>query len=227
MAEAGGGNFYFIDDAAKLRGVFERELGELLTVVAAGLTLTLTLPPGIRATPIGSYPVERSGKQFTVSVRDVPANDEIRLVFAVTVAPHALGTAHEIRLEATWADTLADTQRHATVATPPLLHAGPATIAGTMADPAVREEAAVQHAAHERREAMRLDRAGRHAESRVRLHDAQVTLRDAAYSVEALSFLDAGDALLAAPVAAPYSEATRKQATAGAHDLARRRKRGS
>lgn len=225
MAEAGGGNFHNIADEAELRGVFERELGELLSVVAAGLSLTLTLPPGVRAFPIGSYPVTRDGKRFTISVRDVPANDEIRLVFAISAAPRSLGSAHQIRLEAAWADTLADTQRHTTVAVPPLLYADPATIAGTASDPVVREEAAMRHAAHERREAMRLDRSGRHAESRARLRNAQTTLREMAYSPAALDFLADGDVLLAAPAAAPFSEATRKHTVARAHDAARRRTR--
>ena len=223
MAEAGGGNFYHAASPGELRAIFERELGELLTVVAAGLSISLTLPKGLRATVLGTYPSERNGKRIDVSVRDVPANDEIRLIFLVTALRGTVGKSETLTVEAAWADTLADRQRQIAVAVPPILFADEGVVRAATSDPDVREEAALQHAAHERREAMRLDREGRHAESRAWIVRAQERLVDAAHSPEAMRFIAEGDALLAAPASSPYSEATRKQTLARSHEVARRR----
>ncbi len=226
MAEAGGGNFYHATSPHELRDIFERELGELLTVVAAGLSINLTLPKGLRATVLGTYPSERTGKRIGVSVRDVPANDEIRLIFLVTALRGTAGVSETLTLEATWADTLADRQRQIAVDVPPILFADEGVVRAAASDPDVREEAALQHAAHERREAMRLDREGRYQESRARLRQSQASLMSASYSAEAMSFIAEGDALLAAPAEAPYTESMRKQTLARSHQVARRR-RGS
>ena len=223
MAEAGGGNFYHATSPDELRGIFERELGELLTVVAAGLSISLTLPTGLRATMLGTYPTERTGKRIDISVRDVPANGEIRLIFLVTALGGTAGRAETLTLDASWADTLADQQRSVAVAVPPIQFAAADVVRAATSDPDVREEAALQHAAHERREAMRLDREGRYQESRTLLRDSQASLILASYSPEAMSFIAEGDALLAAPTAAPYTESMRKQTLARSHEVARRR----
>src|SRR5215207_2434023 len=120
LAEAGGGNFYHATSPRELRSIFERELGELLTVVAAGLSISLTLPKGLRATVLGTYPSERDGKRIDVSVRDVPGNDEIRLIFLVTALRGTVGASETLTLEASWADTLADRQRQIAVTVPPI-----------------------------------------------------------------------------------------------------------
>lgn len=226
MAEAGGGNFSHASSPYELRDIFERELGELLSVVAAGLTISLTLPKGLRATVLGTYPAERTGKRIDVSVRDVPANDEIRLIFLVTArsVPYgATGVSETPTLEATWVDTLADRRRHVAVDVPPVHVATAEDVRDAASDPDVREEAALQHAAHERREAMRLDRDGRHEESREWLRRSQQNLIRASYSASAMDFIAEGEALLAAPASAPYSESTRKQTLARSHEMARRR----
>jgi hypothetical protein len=70
---------------------------------------------------------------------------------------------------------------------------------------------------------MRLDREGRYQESRARLRESQASLIRASYSAEAMDFIAEGDALLAAPAAAPYSESMRKQTLARSHEVARRR----
>lgn len=223
MAEAGGGNFRYIATAGELRAFFEAELGELLTIVAAGLSLDLTLPHGLRASLISPYPGERAGKRLSVSLRDLPAGEEIRLVFSVTAAPGMVGTLHQVHATVCWSDTHADTRRQTEVAVPGILLTDAGTVAATSADPEVAEEAALQHAANERREAIRLDRAGRYAESRARLRDSQAALAAAAYSPAAQAYLAEGAVLVDHAEFMPMSPHLRKHATASAHKLARSR----
>ncbi len=211
MAEAGGGNFQFIGAPDQLKGFFERELRELLTIAAAGLTLALTLPHGVRASLVNALPAERRGKRIEVGTGDLPAGDELDLVFALRVAPGVVGTSHQIGLDLAWSDPAADARRTRSVDVPVLLLTDDATIHGTLPDATVVERAAVQRATAGRREALRLDRAGRHAESRARMRDAAALLQAAPMTARIREDLDLTERFAAAP-AVPYGAYERKAA---------------
>ncbi len=53
MARAGGGAFYFIEDAAQIQDFFGSELGEALQVVAPDTRLRVQAPPGVWVTALG------------------------------------------------------------------------------------------------------------------------------------------------------------------------------
>jgi Ca-activated chloride channel family protein len=211
MAEAGGGNFQFIDAPDQLKGFFERELRELLTIAAAGLTLTLTLPHGVRADLVNALPAERRGKQIEVATGDLPAGDELDLVFALRVAPGAAGATHQLGLDLAWSDPAADARRTRSVDVPPLVLVDDATLDQTMADTIVVERAAVQRATAGRREALSLDRAGRHSEARVRMRDAAAMLQAAPMTARIREDLELTERFAAAPEA-PYGAYERKAA---------------
>jgi Ca-activated chloride channel homolog len=199
MTEAGGGNFQFIGHAGQLREFFECELGELLTVVAAEISLSLTLPHGVRARLINAFPTERHGKRIDVAIRDLPANEELNLIFAITVEPGMHDTTHIVALEASWSDPTTD-RRASFDRSLPLRLTDRATADATPVDSDVAEQAAVQRAEVAKREAMRLDRQGRYAESRAQLRQ--------------------GAAFLAAAPATPYVQEMRMEAdTLAAYDL--------
>ena len=48
MAEAGGGNFVYAENALVLRNFFAQELQEMLQIASTATTLHLTLPHGVR-----------------------------------------------------------------------------------------------------------------------------------------------------------------------------------
>ena len=48
MADAGGGHFYFIADAAGIRDYVTSEVGETLEVVARDVRLEVTAPDGVQ-----------------------------------------------------------------------------------------------------------------------------------------------------------------------------------
>ncbi|CAA9543634.1 MAG: hypothetical protein AVDCRST_MAG73-2190, partial [uncultured Thermomicrobiales bacterium] len=220
LAEAGGGNFRYVARADQLRAFFAEELQELLTVAATGLTVTLTLPPGVRGRLVNAFPAERVAKTITVAVGDVSAGDEVCLVFALTTRAGASGTRHPVQVRADWTATAADERQTAAPALPELRLADAATVAREPADPLVAEQSAIQRAAIERREALRLDRQGRHAESRARMGAAAGMLM-AAPATDAVR-LDLDSIRLLADADAPYDEHTHKRG----HEDALRRSRG-
>ncbi len=227
MAEAGGGNFQFIAQAAELRAFFEKELGELLSVAAAGLTVSITMPHGVRACLLNGFPTEREGKRIDVSIGELPAGDEINLVFALHVAPGAAGTLHQISVAASWADPSADTRRSFLSSLPALQLADQGTVDRTPVDELVREQTILQRAAADQREAIRLDREGRYRESRARLRNAAAYLKAGppTAAVHARFATMEAFALLADDMA--LDESVRKQATHQAYHDSRRQKQDS
>ena len=215
MAEAGGGNFQFVERADQLRAFFERELCDLLTVVAAGPALTLTLPPDVDARLVNAFPTSCDGdgdRRLTVSLRDVPAGDALDLVFVVSVKAGALGTTHRVRLAATWADPTTDTRQAAELCPAPLKLADPAEVAATASDPEVAGPAARQRAAAAQQAAVRLDREGRYAESRARLQEGVSFLMAAPTSADVRAELKAAQFYARYDAAAPLPEEARKRA---------------
>lgn len=213
MAEAGGGNFQFIERTDQLRGFFERELGELLTIVAAGLSVSLTLPHGVRARLVNPYPVERHGKRIDISLGELPAADEVNLIFSVTTEPGALNTTHLATLSAEWSDPATDSRRTFALTLPPLRLVDRATFDATAADADVSEQAALQRAAVAEREAMRLDRQGRYAESRASLRQAAAVLASAPTTARVLRSAQVASMYLAEDANAPLPEQMRKRST--------------
>ena len=232
MAEAGGGNFQFVERADQLRAFFERELSELLTIVAAGPSLTLTLPSGVEGRLVNAFPTTGdgedggtgpTGRRLNVSLRDLAAGDALDLIFVLTVDAAALGTTRYLHLTATWADPATDSQRTAELRPAPLTHAEPTVIAATEPDPDVAGPAARQRAAAAHQAAIRLDREGRYAESRARLREGVAFLMAAPASADLGADLNVAQFYASHVADAPMPESTRKRAMSDSH----RRSRGN
>ena len=72
MADAGGGNFYFIADARQIPDMLASELGEALEVTVRGATLEARLAPGMRAEPLNRFRV-RLTDDAALGARDARA----------------------------------------------------------------------------------------------------------------------------------------------------------
>jgi Ca-activated chloride channel family protein len=80
MADAGGGHFYFIGDAAQIEDLIASEVGELLQVVARNVVLEITAPEQLEPRTLSPYPMERRGSRHHVLLGDLVAEQRIEVV---------------------------------------------------------------------------------------------------------------------------------------------------
>lgn len=179
MAEAGGGNFQYIPTAADLPAFFARELGEMVATTMARLHLFITLPNGIHGRVVSQLPCHRSKKTLDLAVGEVTAGDELSVVLDIEFAKPLIDRAANLNISAEWFDPLTDSVQNVALPIEPLNLGSSADVARAATDQVVAEEGALQRAARDQREAMRLDREGRFAESR-RMHYAAQTVLAAA-----------------------------------------------
>lgn len=223
MAEAGGGNFEYLASARQLVPFFSRELGELLATVAANLTLTITLPYGMRGTVLGTFPHTREGKTFTVSLGDVTAGETIDLLLHLGTRHGNPGDLLPLSITARWTETERGTHGAWTGDQSPLMRVRADEAAATPVDPVVLERTALHRAADARRQAMLLDRKGEHARSRSLLRDARTLLEAAPQTAGIINETHEISAIAEEDASLPLSEETRKQSVARSHRMGRGR----
>ena len=212
MAEAGGGNFQYVADPEGLRAFFARELQELFSVTATGFIVTLALPPGFHTELVSAFPVESRANALDVAIGDLPAGDEIDLVFTLRVEPGFAGDLLPVAVTACWTDPRADARREIIASPTPLRRVDLSEIDAVASDESVVERAARQRAAAERRAGLDLDRAGRFQESRARMIRSRDFLAAAPMTAEVRADLAETTALAFESPAAAYDSHLRKSA---------------
>jgi Ca-activated chloride channel homolog len=212
MAEAGGGNFQYVSGPEGLRTFFAHELQELFSVAATGLTITLVLPTGVDAELVSAFPVELRGNALEVAIGDLPAGDEIDLVFTVRAGHGNTGDLLPVDVTACWTDPRADARREYVATLEPLRRADGRDVTAATPDDLVVERAARKRAAAERRAGLELDRAGRFAESRARMRQSQAYLAAAPMTAAVQADLAETVALAFEPATAGYGSHLRKSA---------------
>lgn len=83
MADAGGGHFYFIQNAAQIQDHIATEVGELLQVVAREVVLEITAPETLEVGTLSPYAIERRGSRHHVLLGDVVAEQRLEVVLRV------------------------------------------------------------------------------------------------------------------------------------------------
>ncbi|MCM2257736.1 MAG: VWA domain-containing protein [Vicinamibacteria bacterium] len=91
MATKGGGNFYFVDHARQIPEFLARELAETLEVVARDVRLEIRVPQGVRVRALNNYPVEETASGLRCNVSNLISNQELTLVFQLTLPAGAVG----------------------------------------------------------------------------------------------------------------------------------------
>jgi len=225
MVEAGGGNFAYIEFAGELPGFFAGEIGSLVDNAVLRPRLTLTLPRGLRAQLLNMFPSSREGKTITVQLRDLADGEEVNLVFVVT---------HRGRADAmSW--LTGDIQAldpdgepiQIELGIPALRRVPDAEAHAAPRDNMVSVYRAQEQSLLDQREALRLDREGRFAESRqafatsrLRLEEADARAAATGYAgltddaIRDLRSATAHSMNLAAAPAAPLGEAIHKERAA-------------
>jgi Ca-activated chloride channel family protein len=83
MADAGGGHFYFIENARQIEDHIASEVGELLQVVAREVALEVTGPEGLIIAALSPYPVQPRGSRHSVLLGDMTAEQQLEIVLRV------------------------------------------------------------------------------------------------------------------------------------------------
>src|SRR5215207_113809 len=212
MAEAGGGNFQYVAGPDGLQAFFAHELQELFSVAATGLAVTLVFAPGVDAELVSAFPADARENALEVAIGDLPAGDEIDLIFTLRASHGNAGDLLPVGVTVCWTDPRADTRREIHVMLDPLRRAAASEVTAATLDDLVVERSARQRAAAERRAGLELDREGRFAESRARMRRSQDFLAAAPMTADVQDDLAESVALASAPPTSAYGSHTRKSA---------------
>jgi Ca-activated chloride channel family protein len=83
MAEAGGGNFYFAENADQLSDFIAGETGEAINVVVRDAALVLDLPAGATVTSPNPFRIRSEPRQSVVELGDLVADQVLSLVLTL------------------------------------------------------------------------------------------------------------------------------------------------
>lgn len=103
MAEAGGGNFYYIESPDQIPGIFEQELSGLLSIIAQNLTVKVKLGEGVKVNGVLGYPFD-PGDDVTVNLPDIYSGETKILLMELLISPRPEGVHNIIGLELEYAD---------------------------------------------------------------------------------------------------------------------------
>jgi Ca-activated chloride channel family protein len=154
LAEAGGGNFAFIEHPAQLAAFFAAELDELVSIAARSISVAIAVPAGATLDLLNPYPTETGAGATHIAVGDLPDASEVELVAAMTFPPAANGSAHDVAVRATWRDT-DGTHHDESVPLAPIVAAPAVEVDAAPANVAVLEATAIHGTARLQREAAR------------------------------------------------------------------------
>ena len=191
---------------------FAKELRESLNVAVTELAVTIALPPGATAALLSAFPATSRGDALDVDVGEVTAGDEIDLVFTVRIERGRVGERLPLGVIAAWTDPRADRRCAVNASPDPLRCVREVEVEAAEADRRVAERAARQRAAAARRAGLELDRAGRFAEARLKMRDAQVALMAAPMTDAVRRDLEESAKLAAAAASDAYAAHERKAA---------------
>ena len=91
MARAGGGNFYYLQNAEQIPEFLMSELGEALEVVARDATLALEVDPGVMIHSLDGRRVRRNGPVVEIALDDLVSRQQVELVLRVTFPRDVVG----------------------------------------------------------------------------------------------------------------------------------------
>ena len=94
MAQAGGGHFHDIADAAAIADHLSSEIGESLEVVARDVELRLTLPDGVRVEGLGAFPAMAADGGTIIALGDLVSGQSVEVPLRLSFPVGAPGETH-------------------------------------------------------------------------------------------------------------------------------------
>lgn len=98
IAEASGGNFYFIEEADRIPAYFAREFQGLLSVLAQSLRVTVTGGPGVAVERVLGYETQPVPGGVAVTLPDLYEHEEKVLLAELRLPPLEAGQAEAGRV---------------------------------------------------------------------------------------------------------------------------------
>lgn len=94
MAQAGGGHFRDIADAAAIADHLSSEIGESLEVVARDVELRITLPDGVRVEGLGAFPVVQATGGTVAALGDLVSGQSVEVPLRLSFPVGRPGETH-------------------------------------------------------------------------------------------------------------------------------------
>jgi Ca-activated chloride channel family protein len=176
MSVAGGGNFYFIEEAQQIPDYLTSELGEALDVVARDAVLEVETDPGVKIEALGWLPARVFGERTEVRLGDLVSAQALDVVLRLTFPRGTLGETVRVVFRLRDRDGVLAPPSQAVV----FEWASDAANDAQARDCEIDRLVAALEAAKAREEAIRFNRKGRYEEARRRLEGTR--LRIASYA---------------------------------------------
>jgi Ca-activated chloride channel homolog len=179
MAEMGGGNYYFIEDAQSIPAIFQKELKELAAISARAVEIVIQLPAKAKIEILGGWRTETDSNGTHIMLGDLASDVKKSLYLKITTQPMEQEQNLQFSLRAyarDEKDLLIEKNVEIT-----LLYADAADVDGEAEDEVLMREFATVSGAEAANEALRLEREGQFKQAqqllRRNLHDNARHLR--------------------------------------------------
>lgn len=111
MAQEGAGNYYFIDDAKMLAGMFEKEFKGLASTVARKTRLVIDAQPGVEVLEVKGFKHTSKGNKTTIRMAEFFSNQRKDILVKLAVSPQKAGKTGILKLSLSYEDVIADNKR--------------------------------------------------------------------------------------------------------------------
>ena len=91
MANAGGGNYYYIADSKQITDYITSEVGEALDVVARDVVLEIQTPEGVAVESLTPFPFEQRDGRTTVNLGSLVAEQVVQVVLRLNFPLQEIG----------------------------------------------------------------------------------------------------------------------------------------
>lgn len=168
MADAGGGNSYYVRHAEEIAGKMQIEVGEALEVTLREAWLRVGPASLAEVTPIAPYRTRRAGDDWVIELGDLVSSQEVALPLRIAFLPTALTDVGKPAVGLTFALGSGSAPAGAEAVVQWRV-ASPAEVSAQVRNRGVDRAVAEAYAALAVREAGRLNRAGDYHAARERL----------------------------------------------------------
>jgi Ca-activated chloride channel homolog len=178
LAEAGNGNFYYIDSPEKLPAIFEQELSGLLSVTGQNPTLTIKPAAGIHLNAVFGYQPEPVTGGVMIRLPDIYSGDTKTVLAELQIKPLKAGLQPVVAIEFKYTDVTAELAAVSISVELSIEATNDPGLLTSSADLQVKKEVELFRAAEAREESMRLADQGDYDASQQVLFQAKQNIKN-------------------------------------------------